>query len=505
MRCAAHLIVSAVLAFTALPGGTQTGGTYFVATTGSNTSGDGSAGDPWATISHAVGSVPDDSLILVQPGTYDGTVRLDGVFAQGITVRSAVPYQARLRHTSTVVICYYGQGITLEGFDIAHSGPNAGALVIQVQDLIGAPGGADRVGRIVFRNNVLHDSYNNDILKINNGAEQVLVEGNMFYNQEGSDEHIDINSVTDVTVQDNVFFNDFAGSGRVNGNDTSSFIVVKDSNGNDDGIRGAERVTVRRNVFLNWEGSTGSNFVLLGEDGNSYYEARDVLVENNLMLGNAANTLRAPFGVKGCRDVRFRANTVVGDLPSYAFAMRLNTEGSNQPNDNIEFSNNVWSDPTGTMGAHGGGGNDFSDTPPSETLAWDLDRNLYFNGGAAIPEDSGELINYTDDPTRVVADPRLPGQAGLVLPRWVAATGTFADGSVTIAQARRRLIDLYGTPSENSPLIDAADPVTAPDEDILGQPRTGGAGPDLGCLELGVGQIFADGFEGGDTAAWASP
>ena len=37
---------------------------------------------------------------------------------------------------------------------------------------------------------------------------------NVFYNQSGSDEHIDINSVTDVLVQDNVFFNDFAGSGR---------------------------------------------------------------------------------------------------------------------------------------------------------------------------------------------------------------------------------------------------------------------------------------------------
>lgn len=130
----------------------------------------------------------------------------------------------------------------------------------------------------MIRGNVLHDSYNNDILKINNGAEHVVVEGNVFYNQEGSDEHIDINSVSDIVVQDNVFFNDFAGSGRTNANDTSAFIVVKDSNGDSDGIEGSERITLRRNVFLNWEGSTGSGFVLLGEDGQSYYEAHDVLV-----------------------------------------------------------------------------------------------------------------------------------------------------------------------------------------------------------------------------------
>ena len=68
---------------------------------------------------------------------------------------------------------------------------------------------------VVFRNNIFHDSWNNDILKINNGARRVTVEGNVFYNQTGSDEHMDVNSVTDVVIQDNIFFNDFAGSGRV--------------------------------------------------------------------------------------------------------------------------------------------------------------------------------------------------------------------------------------------------------------------------------------------------
>jgi len=48
-------------------------------------------------------------------------------------------------------------------------------------------------------------------VKINNGAGEVTVEGNIFYNQQGSDEHIDVNSATDVVIQDNIFFNDFAG------------------------------------------------------------------------------------------------------------------------------------------------------------------------------------------------------------------------------------------------------------------------------------------------------
>ncbi|HEX4956467.1 MAG TPA: DUF1565 domain-containing protein [Thermoanaerobaculia bacterium] len=496
-RLLARLLPLALLSLAA-PSAFAQGGTYWVATDGSDTSGDGSSANPWATITKAVDTVPDQALVLVRPGTYNGRVNLRQTFAQGITVRAETPYQARLRHTQTVVTCYECQGVTLEGFDIAHSGAGAGALVIQIQDLIGPP---DHTSRVVLRDNVIHDSWNNDLVKINNGARDVLVEGNLFYNQSGSDEHIDVNSVDGVTVRGNVFFNDFAGSGRTNGNDTSSYVVIKDSNGSDDDLLGARNVVVSGNVFLHWEGSTGSSFVLIGEDGQPFHEAFDVVVENNLMLGDSANVMRVPFGIKGSRDVIFRHNTVVGDLPALAYAMRLNREGSNLQVEDASFFGNVWSDPTGTLGSTGAGNpNDFSDTPPADLLSFTLRRNHYWNGPNPLPFDAAERINTTDDTEGQVGNPQLPAATAIVPPRWNPASGLFADGSVRIAQVLEKLVLERGTPGAGSPLFAAGDPAVAPATDILGRPRS--ANPTLGAVELGF--LFADGFETGNTGAWSA-
>ena len=480
--------------------GTFPGGTFFVATDGDDDTGDGSSGDPWATITQALDNIPDESLVIVRAGTYNGRIRIRGTFAVGVTVRSEVDYQALLRNNDRVITIYDdprgAEGITLEGFDIAHDGPGAAPLVVHLDG-----NGDVSVSRITLRNNVMHDSYNNDVLKINNATRDILVEGNVFYNQFGSDEHIDINSVEDVIVRDNIFFNDFEASGRVDPGNTSSFIVIKDSNGSDDLYLGSRNISVRRNIFLHWQGSTGSNFLLLGEDGQPFFESREILVENNLMLGSSNEVMRAAFGVKGGQDIVFRHNTVVGDLPSLAFAMRLNNEGSNPANENISFYNNIWSDPTGTMGASFGGSNDFSDTPTSETLSFTLDHNVYWNGGSALPEDGAELVNPSDDTNGITGDPQLGDQAAVVNPHWNPVTGLFADGSTSIRQAFERLATLYGTPGAGSVAFDAADPTQSPSDDLLGNPR-GTVQTDIGAVE-GT-DIFVDGFESGDVTAWSS-
>lgn len=457
--------------------------TFYVSVDGDDKLGDGTRGRPWATITHAVLLVPDGATVLVLPGVYNGRVDLRGQFATGITVRAAVPYQSILRHNDTVVIAFYAQGITLEGFDIAHTGTGSQFYVVQIQDFLrDQTNGTQHTSRITLRNNILHDSYDRDILKINNGARQIVVEGNLFYNHGTRGHQIDVNSAADVVIQDNILLNDYAASGRDIPTTTASFIGIKDSNAANDDILASQAITVRRNIFLNWQGSAGSHFLQVGEDTATYHQARDVLVENNLFLGNSAEVMLSAWAVKGARNITFRHNTLTGDLPSFAFAMRLSTNANNQPNQFIHFYNNIFTDPTGTMGqANAVDPSRFSLTPPDQTDSFELRNNLYWNGGIGLPLDPPQLIHYTDDAQRVIGDPYLDDPAALVVPHWSAADQQFGDGSYTIREAFLRLVALYGTPTPGGAGVGTADPNYAAEEDILGHPR--GDNPDMGAVQ----------------------
>ena len=443
-------------------------GTYYVSTTGSDTNGDGSLMNPWQTLNHACLTIPDDgSTVLVMDGTYNGRVQLHRRFTNHTTFKAMNSYLAVLQHTTQqVLISFGGANFTIEGFRITRPDPSAnGALIAQFQQA--GSDGSVPAEDIIIRNNIFHDSYNNDLLKINNVCDNILVEGNLFYNQSGSDEHIDVNGVTNVTIQDNIFFNDFEGSDRPV-EDTSAFIVIKNSGElplNQDFI-------VRRNVFLNWEGSNGSNFVLIGEDGKPFIETENVMAENNLMIGNSSDDMRCAFGVKSGKNVTFRNNTVVGDLPGLAYAMRINRENPNIINQDIFFYNNIWSDPTGTM-------EDFSDGDSSESTNVILDNNLYYNGGVAVPQ--GDVLSPTDDPNGIFGDPVLGDQSGLVLPRWDPIAGHFLSGNNTIREEFLRVVSNYGIPGPGSLALDASDPANTPADDILGNARD--ANSDLGAFD----------------------
>ena len=449
--------------------------TYYVATDGNDTSSrSGSAVDPWLSITYAMTRVQAGDTILVRPGTYHAQAQLKGFFpSANVTVKSEIPYQARLRHTSHAVTFYESVGVVLEGFDIAHTGPGSAPLVVHVSGF-----GNGETHHVSLINNIIHDSHDNDLLKINDGCHDVLVRGNLFYNQRGSDELIDINSARNVIVEENVFSSAFAQVGRseVIGH-VKSHIVIKDSNGDSDMFLGAHNITVRRNIFVNFEGTDGSNYITIGEDGLDFYEAYEVIIENNLLLGNSPVRMRSPFGIKGARDVIIRNNTVSGNLPALEYGLRINAEGANPPAEDIRFYNNIWTDPTGTM-------DEFSRVASAQDLIRDrfaMERNLYWNAGNPIPENSYMLVNFTDDPAAILADPLLVNPAGLIVPYWTGTT--FSDGTSRIKDVFATLVKTYGRPAKGSPVEGAALSASAPATDILGRMRDSSSS-DIGAVEL---------------------
>jgi serine/threonine-protein kinase len=451
---------------------------------------DGTATKPFATIGFATRYIDDGGTVIVRPGTYHGMVRPEGHFTQGVRVKSEVPYAAKLRNSEMVMFIVGASGITLEGFDIAHEavpGQETGPLLVHLDWY---------AHDIVLRNNIIHDSLNNDSLKINGGSYRVRIEGNLFYNAVA--EQIRMDTVADVIIQDNVFFQDFEGAGRTPASPPGSYIEVADQDGGP--TVKSHHVTIRRNVFLNWENSYGMNFVQLGGDAEPWYEASYVLIENNLMIGNNTTyQMRAPFGCKGAEYALFRNNTLVGDMHATAFLARLNMESGRIQNNYILFYNNVIANTAGTMSR-------LTTTPWNDTRAFALDHNLYWNHGRPIPEDAMELINPSDDPNGVVGDPGLAAQTGIVLPRWNEQTGKFLDGSGTIADVHHRLAWTYGRPNPQSAVVDATNPAFASTHDIFRHGRPAGLA-DLGAVEVEtlaetVAADFDDGSANFSGAGW---
>lgn len=103
--------------------------TYYVAVTGSDTSGDGSQAHPWATIQHAATQVSAGDTVLINPGSYSGGIHVEA----GGTAAEPVIYQAT------------GAGVIVEG-----SGGERDAFFIDQADYVTVEGlviqHADRAG-----------------------------------------------------------------------------------------------------------------------------------------------------------------------------------------------------------------------------------------------------------------------------------------------------------------------------------------------------------------------
>ena len=421
--------------------------------------------------------MPDDgSTIVLLDGLYEGTQSVSRHFQKPCTVRAENPYRARLRSPpsrTTALYCYDCSNVVLRGLEIFGSGSTGGEYVVHV--------GTANAHHIAMEDCIIHDSYKNDLVKVNDRAHDVVFRGCIFFNpnDHGGDEHLDINTVSDIRIEGCILFNDYAGSGRRGTNSSHSFVVIKNSGSEPEVTR---RISFRRNIFLNWQGRPDQAYLLLGEDGKPFAEAQQVMIENNLFIHHSPVRCWGTLLFKGgLNDVTFRANTVVGHpaLRYYAgYAVICQRIGANPPMGDMLFSNNIWCDPSGQM-LHFAKGSDKVFAPDSRQV---IRNNLYWNSGRQIPFDREDVFSPARDPKSHLADPRLGNpQEGVTLPRWDPAKAKFLSGQTTIRGEFERLVALYGAIAADSPAIHAAERSAMPADDILGRKR--GPAPDIGCYE----------------------
>ncbi len=201
--------------------------TFYLSPGGSDTGGTGTRQAPWKTLQHATGKMPDDgSTLVLLDGLYDGSQAVARQFNKMCTVKAEHAYQARLRggpRQNRALTCYQAANVTFQGLEIAGSGATQGEYLVHIS--------TPKTHHLVFEDCIVHDCYNNDMIKINDATHHILFRNCVFFNQTDGEgfQHFDINTCTDVRLEDSIFFNDYAGSGRRSANRSQGFIVAKNS------------------------------------------------------------------------------------------------------------------------------------------------------------------------------------------------------------------------------------------------------------------------------------
>jgi hypothetical protein len=418
--------------------------------------------------------VAGGDTIIFRDGVYQGTTYTSIEFDDWVTIRAEHPYQAKLTNLDPGGYVWLSVGATrviIEDLVISNAHPSYVCGGSETDYLVHFQDSR----HVIFRNNIVFGNNSpgtcNEVLKINRGGtthypRDILISGNVIYDAPdvGGASLIDVRGVGEVDILENIFFSR-------NSPGCGAWIYfasdVDLSTEEHDVTPRSPRHMIARNIFLN-----------IGEAYDDEHDIHDILVENNLLIGNSATELIAPFQARSFLGLVIRANTIAGDLPGGAYAVNVFYEGHVVPKKDLFILNNIWSDPTGSMGDR------FLEYLPDRIDPLEvnivLDNNLYYNGGGDLP--STQSPAPADDPDQVVGDPLLADHADLILPVWEEEFNRFRSGSLTIREEFERLVNQYGAIAEGSPAIGQADPANMPATDIRGLPRD--ENPDIGAFEF---------------------
>jgi hypothetical protein len=266
-----------------------------VAMTGSNATGDGSAGNPYATIQHAAGFATSGCAVVVAPGVYAG-----GSYVSGLSGTADHPIWIRGAYTTNrPVLNGGGEGLHLtrvrylivENLEVAGSANNG----INCDD-DGDYGNPEATRFVLFRNLYVHDigsGGNQDGLKLS-GVHDYAVADCTFLRGSADGSGIDHVGCHNGLIEDCAFTD--MGSNAIQCKGGSACIVIRRCQFTRAGQRG-----------INIGGSTGFAFFrppLSTNEVNA--EARSITVAANVFRDTAA-----PVAFVGCVDSVVAHNTFI--------------------------------------------------------------------------------------------------------------------------------------------------------------------------------------------------
>ncbi|MDR0930759.1 MAG: S-layer homology domain-containing protein [Clostridiales bacterium] len=429
--------------------------------------------------------------VVLKEGTYPAFGYINNLrFQNPILIVAEKPYKAKVQDTSTNRQMYItkSQNIIISGIEFSGTkGVTKTGYLTQIE----------LSKNITLENCILHDSYNNDILKLNEKSSNTIIRNCVFYNANaGGDEHIDANSVYHTTIEGCIFFNDYKASQRAEQNTTSPYILFKSSssgpytgdkvyddaqfnnqgryeNGvwicnnwtedidSNDRAKPSYDAKIRNNVFMNWWGLPDQSYVLLGEDNKPFYEVQDVEITNNFFLnnktrstisniGNYYNRMSGNITLKNTQNVQITNNVSNGyvqycwdnhnaGLESFGYFIRFSKEGAIPSLNNITITGNSLADYSGAMGLLSGG---IAEMVTNLTF----NANNFYNGGKPFANKASYnmILPVTADKNATFADPGFADNLDNVLTPYYNGS-SFNGGYSTIQAARRDLITKYGT------------------------------------------------------------
>ncbi len=309
---------------------------YYVST-GENASdsNSGTQESPWSTPQKAASTAIAGDTVMFEDGIYNLTkevrFRNQGTSDAPIIFRSVNKHGAAI-HVPTNL---GGAGDALFSIGIYSSGWLTDQEMYLIFDGLDLSGGSRHTiqsaggGQLIIRNNIIHDS-GNDTIKINSGANNVLIENNEIYNSGVEESNCDVNDCNSDGID--ITSSDFVMVKRNHIHNIASWGLYTK--------KGSKNTIVENNLIHDvLEGGIG-----LGESTVTY----NAIARNNILY----NIQNSCLQFAGAKDSKFYNNTCYnvstyqgGNWAGMRVAPAQHTAGADEGDDkysrNIEFYNNI--------------------------------------------------------------------------------------------------------------------------------------------------------------------